>query len=246
MASRGRRAGPRPAAGAIYTSEDGRHRLYARDGRDLSPIATGSVGVIFTSPPYWQTGRGLAAADRYARRLAERFSPEWRRVLSPGGDLWIVIGDRHDGREWVGIDGLVTSWLRRARFGLQAKGCWAQMRSREPWYDRINHVLRFRKARRRARPTSTTLAWMLPLPRSHRDSQWDATPDPIIRTAIAESARRGAVLDPFAGAGTVGLVAAAMGRSWIGVERDPGMAALAARRLGLRPMTGSGARPASV
>jgi DNA modification methylase len=53
---------------------------------------------------------------------------------------------------------------------------------------------------------------------------------------LALSARRGAVLDPFAGAGTVGRIAAALGREWIGVERDPRMAALTARRLRLRPV----------
>ncbi|HUG35472.1 MAG TPA: DNA methyltransferase [Candidatus Limnocylindrales bacterium] len=222
-----------------YASRDGRRRLFAGDSRRLGPIASASVGVIVTSPPYWQRGRGLASAERYARQLALEFAPEWRRVLLPDGDLWIVIGDRHDGREWAGVDGLLTTWLRRAGFGLQAKGCWAQTRSREPWYDRINYVLRFRKAGRRAPPSRTTLCWMLPLPRSHRASLWDATPDPVIRCAIEESRRRGTVLDPFAGAGTVGLIATAMGRDWVGVEKDPRMAALAARRLRLRRVRGS-------
>jgi hypothetical protein len=34
----------------------------------------------------------------------------------------------------------------------------------------------------------------------------------------------------------VGRLAAALGREWIGVERDPHMAALTARRLRLRPV----------
>jgi hypothetical protein len=25
-------------------------------------------------------------------------------VLAPGGDLWLVLGDRHDGREWIGVE----------------------------------------------------------------------------------------------------------------------------------------------
>ncbi len=56
----------------------------------------------------------------------------------------------------------------------------------------------------------------------------------MIRRLLAVSRKRGAVLDPFLGAGTVALVAARQGRRWIGVERDPRMAALAARRLKLR------------
>lgn len=220
-----------------YESRDGRRRLFVGDSRRLHPIPTASVGVILTSPPYWQRGRGLAAAWRYARWLAVECGREWRRVLAPDGDLWLVIGDRHDGREWAGIDGLLTTWLRRTGWSLQAKGCWAQTRSRERWYDRINYVLRFRKAGHVARPTSTTLCWMLPLPHSHRESLWDATPQPVIRTVLEQSRKRGPVLDPFAGAGTVGLVARASGRDWIGVERDRRMAALAARRLRLRRLS---------
>lgn len=223
-----------------YASRDGRLRLFVGDSRRLAGIATGSVGVILTSPPYWVRGRGRARAERYARELAAGFGREWRRVLADHGDLWLVIGDRHDGVEWVGMDALIASRMRRSGWHLQAKGLWAQVRSRERWDNRVNHLLRFRKAGHPVRPGGTTLCWMLPLPRSHPESLWDATPDPVIRDVLALSARRGAVLDPFAGAGTVGRIAAALGREWIGVERDPHMAALTARRLRLRPVTAAG------
>ena len=219
-----------------YASADGLTRVYAADSRRLPFLATGSVGVIITSPPYWQQGRGMAAARRWARQLAEEFSPEWSRVLAPRGDLWLVIGDRHDGREWIGLDGLVITALRARGYRLQSRGFWAQTRSRERWDNRVNYVLRFGGPRRRVRPRAETLAWQLPLPRSHSESLWDATPEPVIRAALALSARRGLVLDPFAGAGTVGLVAARLGRAWTGVERDRRMARLAARRLRLRPV----------
>jgi DNA modification methylase len=216
-----------------FESRDGRGCLLVGDSRRLDAIATGSVGVIFTSPPYWVRGRGRASAQAWARRLAVEFGVEWRRVLAPDGDLWLVIGDRHDGAEWLGLDGIVTEWLRRTGWRLQSKGCWAQVRSRERWDNRLNHVLRFRKAGRAVRPDSATLCWMLPLPPSHRESLWDATPAPVIRAALDRSRQRGPVLDPFVGAGTVALVARDAGRAWIGVERDPRMARLAARRLAL-------------
>jgi site-specific DNA-methyltransferase (adenine-specific) len=222
-----------------YESRDGRVRLFVGDSRRLGGIATGSVGVIVTSPPYWVRGRGRARAERYAHELAGGFAREWRRVLADHGDLWLVIGDRHDGIEWVGIDALVTAALRRRGFRLQSKGLWAQVRSRERWDNRVNYLLRFRKDGRPVRPDGHTLCWTLPLPRSHPQSLWDATPDPVLRGILEVSARRGAVLDPFAGAGTVGRVAVALGREWIGVERDPQMAALAARRLRLRPVAGA-------
>jgi DNA modification methylase len=219
-----------------YASRDGRLRLFVGDSRRLTGIATGSVGVILTSPPYWVRGRGRGRADRYASELASGFGREWRRVLADHGDLWLVIGDRHDGDEWVGLDALLASRLRRAGWRLQAKGLWAQVRSRERWDNRVNYLLRFRKAGHPVRPGGATLCWTLPLPRSHPESIWDATPDRVVRDVLALSARRGAVLDPFAGAGTVGRIAAALGREWIGVEREPRMAALTARRLRLRPV----------
>lgn len=43
----------------------------------------------------------------------------------------------------------------------------------------------------------------------------------------------GVVLDPFFGAGTVGVVAQRHGRDWVGIELNPGYAALAERRVGL-------------
>jgi DNA modification methylase len=142
----------------------------------------------------------------------------------------------------VGIDALVIAALRRRGFRLQSKGMWAQVRSRERWDNRVNYLLRFRKDGHPVRPDGHTLCWTLPLPRSHSESLWDATPDPVLRGILEVSARRGAVLDPFAGAGTVGRIAVALGREWIGVERDPHMASLVARRLRLRPVAASARR----
>jgi site-specific DNA-methyltransferase (adenine-specific) len=49
-------------------------------------------------------------------------------------------------------------------------------------------------------------------------------------------ARRGIVLDPFFGTGTVGLVARDLGRDWLGVELNPAYVRLAEDRLGLDPV----------
>jgi hypothetical protein len=43
------------------------------------------------------------------------------------------------------------------------------------------------------------------------------------------------VLDPFLGAGTTALVAARLGREWIGIELSPAYAEMARRRVGLAP-----------
>jgi DNA modification methylase len=60
-------------------------------------------------------------------------------------------------------------------------------------------------------------------------------------------ARRGMVLDPFFGTGTVGAVAQELGRDWLGIELNPAYAAMARERLGLEPKglpTGSEERTA--
>ena len=215
-----------------YRSADGKGVLLVGDSRSLPTIPNRSVAVILTSPLYWIRGRGRQSVSRYAKRLALEYGREWRRVLSSDGDLWIVIGDRHDGREWAGMDGLVADWFRRTGWSLQAKGLWAEHPSRARWDDRVNYLLRFKKAGRRSLPPKTTLCWRLPIPWSPRGSLWDATPPPVVRALLALSAE-GTVLDPFFGSGIVGVVAARMGRPWIGVERDLSQVRVAARRLRL-------------
>ena len=44
-------------------------------------------------------------------------------------------------------------------------------------------------------------------------------------------ARPGVVLDPFFGAGTVGLVAERQGRDWVGIEINPAYAKIAEQRI---------------
>ena len=184
-----------------YESRDGRARLYQGDSRDLSPIPTGSVSVILTSPTYWVSDQGRAAADRYARSLAVGFGREWRRVLDPHGDLWLVIGDRHNGREWVGFDALVSGWLRRSGWLLQSKGIWVETGSRERWDNRINYLLRFRKAGSRVRPTGATLCWMLPLPRTHPRASGTPPPSPCCGRCSSQAGSAGSCWTPSAGRG---------------------------------------------
>jgi len=215
-----------------YRSADGKGILLVGDSRTLGTIPNHSVAVILTSPPYWVRGQGLECASRYARRLAVDYGREWHRILTPRGDLWIVMGDRHDGREWIGMDSLVTDWFRDTGWSLQVKGFWAEHPSTARWDDRVNHLLHFRKAGCRTRPPRTTLCWRLPIGWSPPGSLCDATPPPIVRALLALSVD-GTVLDPFFGSGTVGLVAARMGRPWIGVERHVSQARVAARRLHL-------------
>jgi site-specific DNA-methyltransferase (adenine-specific) len=59
-------------------------------------------------------------------------------------------------------------------------------------------------------------------------------PPKLIEPCIKASTRPGdIVLDPFFGSGTVGLVAEALGRRYLGIELNPEYVALAVRRIGL-------------
>jgi DNA modification methylase len=216
-----------------FVSRDGKGLLLVRDGRALPMIAARSIAVILTAPPYWTRGSGRAGAARYARRLANEFGREWRRVLATDGDLWLVMGDRHDGKEWIGMDELVANWFRRTGWVLHAKGLWAEHPSTSRWDERVNYLLRFRKAGSHSLPPSATLCWRLPLPPVPARSLWNGIPYAVTRKLLSLSTL-GMVLDPFFGTGTVGAVAAQMGRSWIGVERDVKEARFAARRLRLK------------
>jgi DNA modification methylase len=223
----------RPAI--AYASANGKGLLIVGDSRTLPALQAGSVAVIVTSPPYWVIGQGRKSAGRYARRLATESGREWHRVLASRGDLWIIIGDRHDGREWIGIDGFIADSFNRTGWSLQAKGLWAEHPSTARWDSRVNYILRFTKNGVSRRPPKTTLCWRLPIPRSPRESLWNVTPPSLIR-ALLRLSPAGIVLDPFFGSGTVGFVASQTGRPWIGIERDRNQARVAVRRLHLTPV----------
>ena len=174
---------------------------------------------------------------RYARKIARDYAREWLRVLSPRGELWIIMGDRHDGREWIGMDGLVADCLRQTGWSLQAKGFWMEDPSMLRWDDRINYILRFTRAGIRSLPTTDMLCLNFPIPWSPPGSLWDAMPPEVIQKILSLSPA-GTVLDPFFGTGAVGAVADQIGRSWIGVEWNRSQARVAVRRLHLTRSVG--------
>lgn len=73
--------------------------------------------------------------------------------------------------------------------------------------------------------------WTIPtqaFPGAHFATMPEALARPCV---LAGCPRDGVVLDPFAGAGTVGLVALAHGRRFVGVELNPGYAQMARDRI---------------
>jgi site-specific DNA-methyltransferase (adenine-specific) len=73
--------------------------------------------------------------------------------------------------------------------------------------------------------------WSVPLGK-FRDAHFAVFPPKLIEPCIlAGSPSGGVVLDPFFGAGTVGLVATELGRQYIGVELNPDYVEIARKRL---------------
>jgi modification methylase len=126
------------------------HKLRRWDARDLSRLASESVHLIVTSPPYWTlkeyppNERQLGAIEDYQRFLDEldKVWSECSRVLVPGGRICCVVGDvciprKKAGRHHVvplhaditvrirklGLDSLTPIlWFKIANGALEAEG----------------------------------------------------------------------------------------------------------------------------
>lgn len=77
------------------------HRLVQADARQMSFVASNSVALVLTSPPYWHLKRftsqpgQLSDIDDYKQFIVE-LAKVWReayRVLVAGGRLVVVVGD---------------------------------------------------------------------------------------------------------------------------------------------------------
>ena len=69
-------------------------------------------------------------------------------------------------------------------------------------------------------------------PQPCRGAHFAVMPPALVEPCILAGSRPGdTVLDPFLGAGTVGMVASRLGRDWVGIEINPEYAAMAERRV---------------
>ncbi len=208
----------------------------------------------------WDRFSDFAAYDRFTRAWLEAA----RRVLKPDGALW-VIGTYHnifrvgailqDLGFWVLND---VVWrktnpmpnFRGTRFtNAHETLIWAA-RSADSRYTfnyeamkSLNDGLQMRSD------------WLLPIcggPERLRDGDGHKLhptqkPEALLHRVILASTRAGeVVLDPFFGTGTTGAVARRLGRRFIGIERDPGHAAAAERRIAALPAYDENASPEDI
>jgi modification methylase len=141
-----------------------RHELYLHDARDLSSVATESVHLVVTSPPYWtlkeyrRSEGQLGYVEDYEAFLSE-LDKVWThclRVLVPGGRLICVVGDvclsrrKNDGRHTVvPLHSSIQERCRRLGFDNLAPIIWHKIANasyeveggRASWGSRTNRTL---------------------------------------------------------------------------------------------------------
>ena len=236
----------------------------------LATLPDNSVDLIFADPPYNLQLRGelhrpdLSRVDRVDDawdqfedfQTYDRFSEEWlsacRRVLKPGGTLW-VIGTYHN--------------IYRVGVILQNLGFWIL---NDIVWIKTNPMPNFRGVRftnahetlvwavkdRRAKYTfnyhgmkslndglQMRSDWHLPICTGRQrlrvnGEKAHSTQKPeslLYRVLLAASNPGDVILDPFFGTGTSGAVAQQLGRQWIGIERDPQYVEIARQRIASLP-----------
>jgi len=192
----------------------------------------------------WDKFADFAEYDRFTRAWLDGA----RRVLKEDGALW-VIGSYHnifrvgailqDLGYWILND---VVWrktnpmpnFRGRRFtNAHETLIWAAKSSRSRYtfnYEAmkaLNDELQMRSD------------WLFPvcggperLKRDGRKAHPTQKPEALLHRVLLASSKPGdVVLDPFFGTGTTGAVARRLGRSFVGIERDPEYAALARRRI---------------
>ena len=232
----------------------------------LEQIPDESIDLVFADPPYnlqlqqelWRPNLTRVDAvdddwDRFESFAAyDEFTRAWlaacRRVLKPGGTLW-VIGTYHNiYRVGTALQDLgywvlnAVTWIktnpmpnfRGVRFTNATETLlWAQKQHGEPYtfnyhaMKQLNEGLQMRSD------------WYLPLctgkerlkvngQKAHPTQKPEAL---LYRVLLSSSNSGDVVLDPFFGTGTTGAVAVRLHRRFIGIERSPFYVELARERI---------------
>ncbi|HEX6442024.1 MAG TPA: site-specific DNA-methyltransferase [Stellaceae bacterium] len=198
----------------------------------------------------WDKFAGFAEYDDFTRTWLSAC----RRLLKPTGALW-VIGTYHNIFR-------IGAMLQDLGFWILNDVVWRKANPmpnfRGRRFTNAHETLLWCAYSREARYTFNYEAmkalneelqmrsdWLIPLcggPERLRDGDGRKAhptqkPEALLHRVLLASTRPGdLVLDPFFGTGTTGAVAKRLGRRFIGIERDPGYARLARRRIAaIRP-----------
>lgn len=194
--------------------------------------------------------------ETHLAALRERLVELWR-VLADDGSLYLHVDWRtvHHVRllldEVFGAERFLNEIVWAYDFGGRATDRWARKHDSILWYAKGDHWTFVRdaidrlpylapglvgpeKAARGKLPTDVW--WMTIVPPGSRERTGYPTQKPLrlLDRILRASSRPGdLVLDPYAGSGTTGVAAAAIGRRYLLFDRNPEAIAIARRRLGL-------------
>src|SRR5271169_1475623 len=194
----------------------------------------------------WDKFSDFEAYDRFTRAWLKAA----RRVLKPDGALW-VIGSYHnifrvgatlqDLGFWILNDVVwrktnpMPNFRGRRYTNAHETLIWAA-KSRE----QKNYTFNYEAMKSLNDDLQMRSDWTLPIcagserlkDSSGAKAHSTQKPESLLHRVIVGSSKRGdTILDPFFGTGTTGAVARRLGRRFIGLERDPGYAAIARKRI---------------
>jgi site-specific DNA-methyltransferase (adenine-specific) len=219
-------------------------RVTREDGGPETGDRTGFGGRRYSSV---ETGRMSYrdAFDDYAGFLAPRLE-EARRLLTPSGTLYVHLDWREAHYVKVLLDGIfgrdcfLNEVIWAYDFGGRGKGRWPAKHDtilvyvRQPGghlfdQDQITRVPYLapglvgpEKAARGKLPTDVWWHTIVPTSGKEKTGYPTQKPEGVLRRVLEPSSRPGDwVLDFFAGSGTTGAVAAAMGRRFVLVDENP-------------------------
>ena len=195
----------------------GNATLYLGDCLDILPTLP-KVDAVITDPPYG-IGVGSMTLGNGKKRI-DRGEIDWD--AAPPSEALISMIAMSAAREAILWGGNY--------FGLPAARCWLvwdkctgdnSFADAELAWTNLDRVVKLKR-----------LAWVgnnaKDTPERLHPTQ---KPVAVMAWCIAQTTGIGSILDPFMGSGTTGVAAARMGRSFIGIEREPSYFDIACRRI---------------
>lgn len=251
--------GPKGPGLVARAKSGGRLPLFVNgDAADvMRTIEDASIACIVTTPPYWalrdsdNEGINGITSDDYLRMLAAMASHA-RRVLVPGGSMWLNLAGGYGPEEAAMPERVITMLVDQLGWTLRDTIVWQRqlpgdhpstgMRSsHERLYlltptdgDFYFNDEALRKAYNDVTPIKqgvyTPNVWNIPFKRGSIE-QYQVAPDQLYRLPIlATCPADGIVLDPYCGTGTACAVAYNEGRRSIGIDINGELVQRARRR----------------
>lgn len=220
----------------------GRGTVHFHSSESMSEVASGSVRLVFASPPFTNNPDGKTLDKLEYLAFVQRVFAEAFRTLMPGGVLVCLNtdlrdharynrGDRSfDGTVWHKHDAIRRE-AEKVGFRCFEHKIWVKSEKENLYRYNFSHILFYTKPgasvlrahKPKRAPGFGPDVWHLQDSMQRRDEAGflfrDAIHPEIVKRCVDEFSRPGdLVASPFAGSGTICTVAELMERDWVGYE----------------------------